>query len=947
MDAADAAQRLDITIQNSIRDACPAMSTFFRRFLAPRWQHRDPAVRRQAASRLDASQVQDRERLERLVGDEDAGVRQAALARLDDPARLLALQMTHASPEWRARLVTLLSGRDGTTPLATRQALIERIDHTASLAEIALHGDNQALRLAALARLDDEDALIHQACENGIAAVRHAAAKRITSEDGLTRLARQARRDKQVVRLARERLNRKREDVAQAQTQRVERERILDALEQHARHIWEPLYAGRYRHLQREWDRLTDLPSADQEQRYQDACLRCRKVISDHDAQHQSVSAADRQRSDSDETRQALIEALEETLTGLRQSTHLTGQDLASLHAQKRLLASRWQVLSDQHAPEAALSQRYTDALAEHDRIGRAWERLEQQTDTLTEALNQADDARLRHTLETLSWPDDLPPSPLLERARKRLDITSHDDDDAHQVEHVAADIEELERLLERGAFKLASRLHQSLRQRLDALPPESRRQLQPKLKRLAAQLAELRDWRGFVAGPKRDQLSQAIDQLADDHTLGDAELDRRHHRLVKEWRELGDAAATHQLSVRFRAASDRIHERLGPWRQARDQERQQNLAAREALCTQLEALLDNPDPRADPDSLRQIRDRAREQWQRYSPVPRDQSESVGRRFGRIRHALQTLIDQHALQIASTKQQLIEEARALQSAAMPAVQRAEQAKTLQRRWRELGRAPKGEEQTLWREFRGLCDSIFAARESERDDRAQRARERLDAMQALIERIDAWQPASSDDATTLDQAIAEAEGLEPLPSGRRSDGMRRRWSGIVRARRERLSRLALSEQIQRWQALRPLLEAHLQADARALDGQPAEMIEASEVLTDDLRKAHQQRNTQRQTPPEATHVEQTLTRLRVHLALLAGGKVTREDEPLRLAIQVERLNEGLGRAETSKADELHGVLYAILATGPIPPPAWSREVGELDISLAQLAQLPSP
>lgn len=920
------------------------MSALFRRFFAPRWQHRDPAVRRQAVSRLDAQQPQDRERLERLAGDEDSEVRQAALACLDDPARLLALQMTHASPEWRARLIALLAGRDGSTPLPTRQALIERIDHPATLAELALHGDNQALRLAALARLDDEDALIRQACENGIAAVRHAAAERVTSEEGLARLARQARRDKQVARLARERLNRLREDIAQAHARRAERERILDALEQHAQHAWEPLYAGRYRHLQREWNHLADSPSAEQERRYQDACLRCRKVISDHDTQHQAASAADRQRSDADDTRQSLIEALEETLAGLRQEKHLTAQDVASLHAQKRLLASRWQALSDQHAPETALSQRYVEALAEHDRISRAWERLEQHTGTLKDALHQADDARLHQIVASLEWPDDLPPSPLLVRVRERLEASSQGDDQAAQAERIAADIDELERLLERGAFKQASRLHQSLRQRFETLDTESRRRHQPTLKRLGAQLAELRDWRGFVAGPKRDQLLQAIDRLADDTALDDAALDRQHQRLIKEWRELGDAAANHQLSVRFRAASDRIHERLAPWREACDRQRQQNLAARETLCTQLEALLDNPDPHADPDSLRQIRDRAREQWQLFSPVPRDQAQRIGRRFGRIRHALQALIDQRALQIASAKQQLIEEARTLRAATSPAAQRAEQAKALQRRWRELGRAPKGEEQALWREFRGLCDNIFAARESERDNRAQRARDHLDAMQVLIERIDAWQPTASTDTKTLDQAIAEAEGLEPLPSGRRSEGMRRRWMGIVRARREQLSRLALSERIEHWQALKPLLDAHLQADARVLDGQPAETVEAGGELGDAMRNAHEQRNAARQAPPQRARVEEKLSRLRVHLLLLAGERISREDEPLRLAIQVERLNEGLGKADMNKADELHGVLCAILATGPVPPPAWSRVVGELDISLTQLAQL---
>ncbi len=162
-------------------------------------------------------------------------------------------------------------------------------------------------------------------------------------------------------------------------------------------------------------------------------------------------------------------------------------------------------------------------------------------------------------------------------------------------------DVDELGVLLERGAFKSASRLHQRLRQRLDQLPEEHRRRHQPALKRLGAQLAELRDWRGFVAGPKRDQLCQAIAELAADTQLAEAALDRRHRQLVKEWASLGDAAADRELSTHFRACSDRIHQRLAAWRAALDAERQRNLEAREALCEQLEALLDKPDPRPTP----------------------------------------------------------------------------------------------------------------------------------------------------------------------------------------------------------------------------------------------------------------------------------------------------------------------------------------------------------
>lgn len=67
-------------------------------------------------------------------------------------------------------------------------------------------------------------------------------------------------------------------------------------------------------------------------------------------------------------------------------------------------------------------------------------------------------------------------------------------------------------------------------------------------------------------------------------------------------------------------------------------------------------------------------------------------------------------------------------------------------------------------------------------------------------------------------------------------------------------------------------------------------------------------------------------------------------MSRDDEPLRLAIQVERLNEGLGREQT-QAEELHGILGEIFATGPVPPQLWQREVGELDLQLSRLAESP--
>lgn len=926
------------------------MPGFLRRFFAPRWQHHDAQVRRQAVDKLDPTRPDQRQALERLCVDGDPRVRQAALERIEDPDTLIRLlgEQPYA-PELHSRLADVLTGKTGGVPLSRRLQLLESIDDRGLLSAVALQGDNQQLRLAALARLDAEEDLIHQACENGIAAVRHAAASRVSSEAGLQHLAHKARRDRQVMRQARERLNRLKADAASLTAERENRVTLLAKLEAHGRAPWEPLYAGRYRHLIREWESMPGLPDAGQERRYQDASQRCRKIISDHEAREHAHAQADRRRELATEAREALLEALEESLAGLPRGDLLTEQDIASLRSQKLLLANRWQTLSDLHVTDEVLRERYDTVLADYDRVLTAWERLVSQELELEEALTERDPERLAASVKACQWPETLPPTPLLARARRELagEESTEGNLDA-RLEQFATDLAQLEQLLDRGAFKGASRLHQSLRHRADSLPGDRLRPHRATLKRLGARLAELRDWRGFVAGPKREQLCEAIQRLAEEPSLTDVELDRRHRQLVRDWKMLGDAAANRQLSEQFRAASDRIHERLAPWRDRLNAERTRNFEARTALCDQLEALLEAPAQDADPDALRRIRDHAREEWRRHSPVPKEQSEAIGRRFGRIRYALQGLIDQRAREVADTKRKLVDDARALLERQLPAAVRAEEAKVLQQRWRELGRAPRGEEQTLWREFREICDQIFAVREAQRDDRSQLARQRLEEMQALIDRLDAWQPSRHADNATLEQAIDEAAALEPLPSGRRTEGMRRRWSGIVRARRERLSRLAVAEEIQSWQTYRPLLDAHLKADARLIEQGTAENVAADErvSLPEDMRTAHEQRNAARIYPPTGADVAEQLARLRVHLSLLAMGRVSQHDEPLRLAIQVERLNEGLSR-ELSRAEEVRIVLRNLLATGPVSPEQWKQEVGELDALLTRLTHLPPP
>ncbi|MGP9679820.1 DUF349 domain-containing protein [Halomonas sp. AOP27-A1-41] len=938
------------------------MHGLLRRLFAPRWQHPDPEVRRQALSRLAPHQAEQREALQALAHDTDSSIRLAALLALDEVEGLVAAYPDHSQQEaWFNAVSQRLSGLEGSTELQQRQALVEGLDEPRLLNVIALQGDNLDLRLTALARLTSEDDLIKQACQNGVAAVRHRAAKRIETEEGLKRLLKDARRDRYVTRLAREKLGQQRTDAEWLARQQQQLEHLLHQMEQQARAPWEPLYGGRFRHLEREWKNLTPPPSAEQEQRFHQAMLSCRKTLHDHETQEQARQQSLARREEADQTRDQLLDGLEETLESLHHATELTVQDIDSLRAQRQLFSQRWQVLSDVHSPSEPASQRYTQAIIQYEQCLDAWQRWQDVSVVLEKALADNDHHAMRRLLNECDWPKAFTPPALIQRAQATLASEPHtpaaSPHASVSLSTYEAELDSFEHLLERGAFKSASHLHQRLKPQIEALQMAEAKPLKARLKQSGARLAELRDWRGFVAGPKREQLCSSIEALANDPHMAETALDRHHRQLVKEWKSLGDAAANREQSARFRAASDRIHERLAPWRDQLGQEREANLQAREQLCEQLEILLAQPAEDADPDVLREIRDKARHQWRHYSPVPRERSEAVGQRFGKIRHQLQTLIDQRAEQIASQKQALIDEVRALRhDQQQPLAQRITQTKQLQQHWRQLGRAPKGAEQTLWKAFRHECDQLFAQREAHKSEQAAHQQQQLEAMQILIDQMDSWQPTTAHETSTLDDFLNQVSQLEPLPRNRRSEGMQRRLSGIVRAKRERLSRLKIADTVQQWQLILPLVNAHLSADQRYLDGGAAEIINADDIISTPLpsvfAEAHQTRNHQRQSTPlplslddEAARAD-AISRLRVHLSLLTSGSIRQSDEPLRLAIQVERLNEGI-RQERSREEEIIDVLAALLALGPVSIAQWEKEARELDSLLRDLGHIPPP
>jgi exonuclease SbcC len=182
----------------------------FTPFRSPAWEQRDPAKR---AAAVREEQVP--ELLARLpqiaTEDEDAGVRRAALGRLQDPALLLERQRADADPATRAaaaaRLSRLLLDPAAGLSLETRRKALELALPAELMEHVAEAAPEVELRGAALQRVSRAGFLQKRVVEETDAALRETALARIEGEEVLERLAEALRkRDKVLARRARDRV---------------------------------------------------------------------------------------------------------------------------------------------------------------------------------------------------------------------------------------------------------------------------------------------------------------------------------------------------------------------------------------------------------------------------------------------------------------------------------------------------------------------------------------------------------------------------------------------------------------------------------------------------------------------------------------------------------------------------------------------------------------------
>ena len=243
----------------------------FAKLFAPKWRHRDPAVRRAALEALPVDSAESQAIFTTVAQeDDDAAIRALAIRRLQDWDLLRRLMSEGRAAEDRAcaeqHLAHVLCATADPGPgLAARQALLTAMADARWFERVLQEAEETALRQFALERVERQSVLGDVALGDADPALRLAALAKIGQRSTLERVAKGARRrDKQVYNRAREVLDAMEAAERRPRELREQADKLctqMEALLKAARHNpnWESLEAAVALAVQ-QWNELAPVP---------------------------------------------------------------------------------------------------------------------------------------------------------------------------------------------------------------------------------------------------------------------------------------------------------------------------------------------------------------------------------------------------------------------------------------------------------------------------------------------------------------------------------------------------------------------------------------------------------------------------------------------------------------------------------------------------------------
>ncbi len=256
-----------------------------------------------------------------------------------------------------------------------------------------------------------------------------------------------------------------------------------------------------------------------------------------------------------------------------------------------------------------------------------------------------------------------------------------------------------------------------------------------------------------------KEKFCEAAEKLAENENVVNAfhELQKLH----EQWKEFGPVAKEKRDDIwnRFKAATAVINKRYQAHFEGQKEEQLANLAAKQALCEQVEEIAAKGIASSSEwnELSRKIQD-IQEQWRKIGFATRKENQKIYDRFRAACDAFYSHKRDYYNQFKDSmnanlekKMSIIEKAEALKSST-EWKKATDQFIELQKQWKEIGAVPRKKSEQIWKRFRAACDEFFA----ERDKNAKPENDfygNLKAKKKLIEEIQAYVPSDDEAANT--------------------------------------------------------------------------------------------------------------------------------------------------------------------------------------------------
>ncbi len=229
--------------------------------------------------------------------------------------------------------------------------------------------------------------------------------------------------------------------------------------------------------------------------------------------------------------------------------------------------------------------------------------------------------------------------------------------------------------------------------------------------------------------------------------------------KLHEQWKDLGPVAKEFRDEIweRFRAATSVINKRYQAHFEGMKAQQMENLAAKQALCEQVEAIAEKEISSSSQwNSLSKEIEEIQAKWRTIGFATRKENQKV---YDRFRAACDKFFERKRASFAdfkdsmnenlAKKMAIIEEAESLKDSTDWKAT-SDRLIELQRQWKEIGAVPRKKSEQIWKRFRAACDAFFTARDNRPDGQGSLSAN-LAAKKALIEEIKAYEPAADKDA----------------------------------------------------------------------------------------------------------------------------------------------------------------------------------------------------